>query len=172
MRFYLLAALVLLASSLAAHADTYQIAITSGSDHITFDVPSSPVSPQQTGSGGFELNNLTFDYNGRSMTGDVAFYPTSTPFPGIEAEIGLNFIATEGIQVFTGTTEVPTFILNSFTSTNTDGLAGSTATVNITDLMPAPPASVTPEPSSIALLGTGLAGIAGMVRKRLACKRQ
>ena len=37
-----------------------------------------------------------------------------------------------------------------------------------TALLVSLPASVTPEPSSIALLGTGMLGIAGVMRKRFA----
>ena len=175
MRLALLAAAALCVSSLAAHADTYQIAVTSGTDNLVFDVPSSPTNPQQTGTGGFELNNLMFTFDGSRSTGDIAFYPASSQFEGFEAQFGSSFqyfVAVEGIQVFTGTTQAPTFTLGQFTSTDVYGLAGSTATVNITDIAvtppPTSPTSVTPEPSSIALLGTGMLGIAGVVRKRFA----
>ena len=41
------------------------------------------------------------------------------------------------------------------------------STDTVTGFVPAA-ASVTPEPSSIALLGTGILGLAGLMRKRFA----
>ena len=48
---------------------------------------------------------------------------------------------------------------------NLDGQEIATGTISVE---PASTLAVTPEPSSIALLGTGMLGVAGVVRKRFA----
>jgi hypothetical protein len=64
-----------------------------------------------------------------------------------------------GPQLYSGSEDAPTFITDSWTRLLTDN--GLPATITITDIT-----SATPEPSSIALLGTGFLGFAGIVGRR------
>ena len=87
-----------------------------------------------------------------------------------------HFLFEQGPQIFTMVNGLPTFTPGTITFpqvaiSDSIGTAstlqwgsGDTLVISQSDSVPAP----TPEPSSIALFGTGLLGLAGAVRRRLA----
>jgi hypothetical protein len=165
----LTATAVLAASTLAAYADTYQYAftfydITKAPDFsLTIDEPNlisttsfGPLPTPLATPLGYDVVNfgenafgsfLFSESGGVLMDNIVLFSSTSFLFLGNGAFVGL------------GTTNTNNLIGNDPT-----GFFGK-ASVTVTDLTP--PAT-TPEPSSFMLLGTGILGFAGAVRKRLA----
>lgn len=174
-------ATTLLFSSLAAHADTYQVAFTPyATDTVytsaSFDVQSSP-QPSAVGGVDFVLLNVTAEIGGESSTGfhavfgdqaGIYFFEVTqngvlTPYGGTMSLPGVfDYYPSSTPALYTGTLQSPTLQLGSF-----DGAFG---VLDVTDLDPSAtqPAAVTPEPSSFALLGTGLLGAAGILRKRFA----
>ena len=96
-------------------------------------------------------NGLMFTERGSSSSGSFTISATgqdSSPFD---------------LAFFQGTgTQALSLYFNRSTDVNN---ASGSLTYNYT---PAAPVAVTPEPSSLALLGTGILGVAGVVRKRLA----
>ena len=162
MRLRFLAAAGLLAASLAAHADDLFV-FQSGSDTLTFTLPSSP-TPTEFGGQSFDIyEDFTFD--GVTGPGDVSFYVAEDEggfhayFYGPTAYGEYN---QAGAQLFSGTPDEPTFISGSYNLTDYYGEKPG-GVLTITEAL-----AVTPEPSSFALLGTGLLGVAGALRKRFA----
>lgn len=170
----------LLSFSLAARADTFETldlnaTLTNGgtvTGTVTLDLNAdlSRMSPAL-----FESSaNLTYTFNGASSV----FSGDNRVFSGTPNETGVTFFNAGGDQL---NLDWETSLFASFAgsignfctiASPCDGIASSLylpssrTEIEIASATVAPAA--TPEPSSLALLGTGVLGFAGVLRKRFA----
>lgn len=166
----------------AAHADQFTI---SGAQSISFSLPASPVPSTFAVSRGFTVDNVNMTVNGSAQTESLIFFEDGIAI-GSQVSIGemngmlnlnvsnpllIAFSTIPGVPLpnsdplYTHGTEAnPTFNLGTYAL---EDPRTQTITSTLT-IAPDPIVAATPEPSSFALLGTGLLGLAGAVRRRLA----
>ena len=157
LRLYALFAAVVLAPAVAAHADTlstfdiagqavtYNMAgdVNTVTGTMTIDTTSGVLEAISLTAGGLSVSGVDFRYDGGT------FYLLGSP--------------SDSVFSFSGTTLVGYMGSTFNLRTPNDEYVGDTTLVALAD-----PTSVTPEPSSMLLLGSGLFGVAAMSRRRIA----
>ena len=161
LRALLLVALATTAS-VAAKADTLDFSLTGHGTDITFALPSSPTpSSFSIFPGYFQINDVTLDVNGTDVVDNLDFYTGGIFGDGGGASANSLFNLF-GPQLFTGFVWDPTFKTGDFTLTTSEGFQGwcdqGSYNLDITD----PGPTVTPEPSSMILMATGVLALLAM----------
>lgn len=168
---------------MTAHADVFTI---TGASQISFSLPASPTPSTVVQNYGFTVNNVSVLVGGETKTENILFFedgiaigpqvsivPAFLGFdvdaPGAVLEaystVPNAFLPFADPLYGDGTEADPTFNLGTYALEDYNtGNIDSTLTITAD----AGAVATTPEPSSFALLGTGLLGIAGVVRKRFA----
>lgn len=147
--------------SVAAHADTldlFSFTLTGSNAVGTATISASPV-PSSVTATSFTIASVTATYDGDVFSGPVTFLNAG----GVSAD-GFTFT---GPLLFSGSDSAPTFDPGTFALAGTIDIGNGPMPISgdVTISQEASTAT-TPEPSTLAMVGTAALGMAGALRRR------
>jgi PEP-CTERM motif len=120
---------------------------------LTWVLPIDP-TPDFSDPHFFVMDNVPVIYDGVATTADIEF-ASSLIGGGLSVNIGNQnpYFDAQGLQLFSGSTSSPVFLLSPTPFVlQSEGLPASI--------------TITPEPSTLLLLGSGVFGLAGVARRK------
>jgi hypothetical protein len=163
-RMFAVAVVFMGLASIAGASPLDLFTIIGGGNTVSFTLPGSP-TPTGTDAAcpanlppEFCISGVTATVNGVTETGDVVEFFDISQLGGLALLSGGAFpplVDTIGAQLYSGPVTSPTFLLGTFDQTSF--LDGGAITVTISQV---------PEPVSLVLLGSGVLGGVGFLRRR------
>lgn len=145
----------------SALADTIHYSFSALGTSATFTLPSNP-TPSLIGSNFFQINNVVISISGvGTETANIDFFNTAG---GGGAGSGGDHLT--GAQLFSGTLSSPTLLTGTFPLSGTI-VVDSEPPVQVSGNLIATVLAAVPEPSSLVLLLTAMAGATAAARRRL-----
>jgi hypothetical protein len=147
---------ILAVAPLVAKADAVAFSLVAQGQTVTWTLPDG--APADSSSPHFAVfDNVPVLYDGMSVVATYIEFPSSLIGGGIVVNINNNpYFYGQGAQLFTGPTSAPDFLESPIPYTLTSNQGPVTVTI-------------TPEPCTFLLLGTGIAALAA-ARRKLFCR--
>jgi len=137
-----------------SRADTYLYTLT-GTENVTFQLDSNP-SNWDNG----RINGVTIHTASGPQVGYVGFFASLYGGGIYDSFDGAGFYGHFNQQLYSDTPSGPVLLLGTFAGSSSSGSGPFDETITVTNL------SATPEPSTFALLGTGIAFAGSMARRK------